>query len=92
VHLGKVLGSVVSTAKYEGLVGHKLMLVEPIDAKGRATGAPLVALDGVGAGAGEIVIWCRGKESSFPFLPKNVPTDSSIVGIVDVVFVDRGGA
>jgi len=92
VHLGRVIGSVVSTAKYEPLVGHKLLVLQPIDASGNPDGRTLVAIDSVGAGAGEIVIWCRGKESSFPFLPRNVPSDCSVVGIVDSVFVDRTGA
>lgn len=89
MHLARVIGTVVSTAKYEGLVGHKLLVIQPIDARGNDAGSALVALDGAGAGVGEVVIWCRGKESSFPFLPKNVPTDCSIVGIVDHVFVDE---
>lgn len=92
MHLGRVIGSVVSTAKYEPLVGHKLLVLQPIDASGNPDGRTLVAIDSVGAGAGEIVIWCRGKESSFPFLPRNVPSDCSVVGIVDSVFVDRTGA
>jgi len=49
----------------------------------------MIAVDSIGAGVGEVVFWCRGKESSFPFLPRNVPTDSAIVGIVDEVFVDE---
>ncbi len=89
MQLGRVIGTVVSTVKYEGLTGHKLLLVQPLDARGGEEGRPLVAIDGVGAGVGEVVIWCRGKESSFPFLPKNVPTDSSVVGIVDHVFLDE---
>jgi microcompartment protein CcmK/EutM len=44
-----------------------------------------VALDAVGAGAGETVYWCRGREASFPFLPAEVPTEATIVGIVDAV-------
>ena len=39
----------------------------------------------VGAGAGETVYWCRGREASFPFLPAEVPTEATIVGIVDMV-------
>ena len=88
MHLARVIGTVVSTAKYEGLVGHKLLLIQPIDARSNDDGRPLVAIDGIGAGVGEVVIWCRGKESAFPFLPRNVPTDASVVGIVDRVFVE----
>lgn len=45
--------------------------------------------DCTGAGAGELVYWCRGRESTFPFLPDEVPADSTIVGIVDELTVKR---
>jgi ethanolamine utilization protein EutN len=89
MHLARVIGNVVSTAKNDGLVGHKLLVIQPLDARGKADGRPLIAVDSIGAGVREVVIWCRGKESSFPFLPGNVPTDCTVVGIVDAVFVDE---
>lgn len=88
MHLARVIGTVVSTAKYEGLLGYKLLVIQPIDARRNDDGRPLVAIDGAGAGVGEIVMWCRGKESSFPFLPGNVPSDASVVGIVDYVYLE----
>jgi len=81
--LGRVIGCVVATMKNESLHGQKLLIVQPLDRNGRDNGKPLVALDSVGAGAGETVYWCRGKEASFPFLPTEVPTEATIVGIVD---------
>ena len=60
-----------------------LLIVQPLDGSGRDTGRALVALDSVGAGAGETIYWCRGREASFPFLPAEVPTEATIVGIVD---------
>jgi ethanolamine utilization protein EutN len=92
MHLARVIGNVVATAKNEGLTGHKLLVIQPLDAFARDDGQPMVAVDAIGAGAGEVVIWCRGKESSFPFLPGNVPTDCTIVGIVDSIFVDERNA
>jgi len=83
--LGRVIGNVVATMKNASLTGQRLLLVQPIDRNGRDKGKVLVALDSVGAGAGETVYWCRGKEASFPFLPAEVPTEATIVGIVDVV-------
>jgi ethanolamine utilization protein EutN len=47
------------------------------------SGKPLVAVDSVGAGVGELVFWCRGKEASFPFKREDTPTDCTIIGIVD---------
>jgi microcompartment protein CcmK/EutM len=83
--LGRVIGNVVCTIKHPALDGHKLLIVQPVDRQGRDKGRPVVALDSVGAGAGETVYWCRGREASFPFLPAEVPTETTIVGIVDTV-------
>jgi ethanolamine utilization protein EutN len=83
--LGRVIGNVVATMKDAALHGQRLLLVQPVDRHGRDKGKVLVALDSVGAGAGETVYWCRGKEASFPFLPAEVPTEATIVGIVDAV-------
>jgi ethanolamine utilization protein EutN len=90
--LGRVIGNVVATMKNATLVGQRLLLVQPIDRHGRDKGKAIVALDSVGAGAGETVYWCRGKEASFPFLPLEVPTEATIVGIVDVVNIPAAGA
>jgi ethanolamine utilization protein EutN len=85
--LGRVVGNVVSTVKNPSLVGKKFLVIQPIDRHGRDTGRRLVALDSVGAGAGETIYWCRGREASFPFLPLEVPTEATIVGIVDKINV-----
>lgn len=85
--LARVVGRVWATIKNESLEGRKMLVVQPIDPQGRATGKPLVALDSVGAGAGETVYYCRGREASFPFLPAEVPIEATIVGIVDQVSV-----
>jgi ethanolamine utilization protein EutN len=85
--LGRIIGNVVCTMKDPALVGQKLLIVQPLDRKGRDKGRPVVALDAVGAGAGETIYWCRGKEASFPFAPADLPTEATIVGIVDSVNV-----
>lgn len=85
--LGRVIGNVVATVKNASLEGKKLLLVQPLDRQGRDKGRPLVALDSVGAGAGETIYWCRGREASFPFLPAEVPTEATIVGIIDALHI-----
>jgi len=85
MQLARVIGTVVSTVKNELLQTRKLLVIQPLDAKLNQAGKPLVAIDSVGAGAGEVVFWCRGKEAAFPFEPVDVPTDCTIVGIVDSV-------
>lgn len=75
----------MATVKNPSLEGIKFLLVQPVGSDGADKGRPVVALDSVGAGAGEMVYWCRGREASFPFLPVEVPTEATIVGIVDEV-------
>jgi ethanolamine utilization protein EutN len=86
--LARVVGNVVATIKDPQLVGHKILVVQPIDKSGRDSGSKLIALDSVGAGAGETVYCCRGKEASFPWLPDEVPTETSIIAIVDRINVE----
>ena len=81
--LGKVIGNVVCSIKDDALAGKKLMLVERIP-----SGPTVVAIDAVGAGVGETVYFCRGKEASFAFLPDEVPTEATIVAIVDYIHVE----
>ncbi|HAK54384.1 MAG: EutN/CcmL family microcompartment protein [Vicinamibacterales bacterium] len=83
MQLAKVIGDVVATCKDPNLVGQKLLLVQPLDPDHKPVGRVLVAVDSVGAGAGEEVFVVRGREASFPFLPAEVPTDLNIVGIID---------
>ena len=87
--LGRVVGCIWSTVKDPNLLGQRFLLVQPLTPELKPTGKRLLCADCAGAGAGELVYWCRGKESSFPFLPAEVPTDSTIVGIVDSVNVQR---
>jgi len=100
MQLARVIGNVVATVKNPALEGRKLMVIQPLataaDGRLRAAGKALVAIDSVGSGPGELVFWCRGKEASFPFAGSDVPTDCTIIGIVDseahVTFVAEKGA
>jgi microcompartment protein CcmK/EutM len=83
MQLARVIGTVVSTVKNDSLEGRKIMIVQTLNPDLSPKGKPMVALDAVGAGVGELVFWCRGKEASFPFKRDNTPTDCTIVGIVD---------
>ena len=83
MQLARVIGTVVSTIKNETLEGRKFLIVQTLNADLSPKGKPTVALDAIGAGVGELVFWCRGKEASFPFKRDNTPTDCTIIGIVD---------
>lgn len=81
MNVGKVAGSLVSTVKDPNLTGYKILLVRPLGGREK----PLWALDAVGAGEGETVLYVRQREASYAFLPAFVPCDAAIVGIVDEV-------
>ena len=89
MQLGRVVGKVWATVKNPALEGQRMLIVQPMTPELQPTGKPLICLDSVGCGAGELIYWCRGKESSFPFLPVEVPTDNTIVGIVDELNINR---
>src|SRR5215470_15535851 len=80
MYLGKVIGRVVSTVKDASLEGRKLLLIRRMP-----QGPSVVAVDAVGAGAGETVYVCRGREAAFAFKPQEVPTEASVVAIVDTI-------
>lgn len=91
MRLGRVVGRVWSSAKTDQFEGVKLLLIQPVDAQGADTGRSLVAVDAVGAGAGETVYWCRGREASYAMLPAEVGADAAVVGIVDSVTTTGSG-
>jgi microcompartment protein CcmK/EutM len=89
MYLGRVVGCVWSTAKHKDLEGQRLLVVERLTPELKATGVRTVCTDVTGAGAGELVYYCRSRESSLAFLPKEVPTDATIVAIVDSIHIER---
>ncbi len=88
--LARVIGNVVATVKDPGLQAQKLLVIQPLSPDRKYEGDPLIAVDSAGVGVGEEVFYVRGKEASFAFLPKVVPTDASIVGKVDAVNLAKG--
>jgi ethanolamine utilization protein EutN len=83
MQLARVIGNIVCTVKNDSLHGRKLLVVQTLDRNLKESGKPMIAVDSVGAGVGELVFWCRGKEASFPFKREDTPTDCTIIGIVD---------
>ena len=85
MELARVEGSVVATAKNDRLDGHKLLLVNLVEPDLKPTSNFLVAVDSVGAGEGEIVIVVRGSSARQSEQLANIPTDTSIVAIIDTI-------
>ena len=80
--VGTVVGNVVSTRKHEALVGSKLLVVKPLH-KTEDGHSKIVAVDGVGAGNGDIVLVVTGSSERCECHNNNIPVDAAIVGIVD---------
>jgi len=92
MYFGRVVGCVWATVKDPRLTGRRMLVVQPLTPELTNTGRQLICTDSTGAGAGELVYWVRGKEASFPFAPDDPPVDTTIVGIVDEVHVQRPAA
>jgi microcompartment protein CcmK/EutM len=83
VQIARVIGDVVATIKEPRLLGHKLLVLQPIRPDRSPIGRAVVAADAVGAGVGEHVFFVRGREAAFPFLPDEPPVDACVIGIAD---------
>jgi microcompartment protein CcmK/EutM len=87
--IARVVGSAVSTAKDVSLTGKKLLLVREADETGAATGPVFVAVDGVGAGTGELVLVARGSAARHSSSTDGQqPVDALVMGILDSMDID----
>lgn len=86
--LGKVIGTVWATRKDEQLRGMTLQLVREIEPDGSNKGRVVVAVDSVGAGVGETVLFVQGSSARQTELTKNKPVDAVITAIVDKMDVE----
>ena len=99
--IGRVQGHIVSSAKDQAIVGHKLLMIEPMkigysnagsaDAKASGfepTGRAIVALDKVGAGEGQLVLITQGSSARMAQGCGDAPIDAVVVGIVDTAVAD----
>lgn len=85
--VGKVVGTVVATRKEKELEGLKLLLVRGMDLEGKPTGTVVVAIDAVGAGVGEVVLYASGSSARQTTVTKDRPVDATIMAIVDQIEV-----
>lgn len=86
--LGQVIGNIWATKKYESIHSFKLMLVQPLNSNQQKKGEPIIAVDTVGAGPGEIIFYITASEAVIPLPVDFAPVDASIVGIVDSINID----
>ena len=91
--LARVIGSVVSTKKDDSMRGYKLLLLRPllVDEEDPSRFRPgqntIVAVDNLGAGKDEVVLFCQGSSARMATGMKQLPVDASVIGIIDTVEV-----
>lgn len=88
MQLGKVIGTVVASQKEDVLEGMRFLVVQNCDFDGNVNGSTVVAVDAVGAGVGEVVLYAAGSSARLTRLTDNRPVDATIMAIVDIVEVD----
>ena len=81
--IGKVVGSVVATQKDEKLTSHKLLLVLKHDHNCGATEDYVVAVDAVGSGLGDMILYATGSSARQTTLTQDKPCDAVIMAIID---------
>ena len=86
--IGRVVGAVWATRKDPGLDGQRMLLVQGLTSDRRPAGWPFAALDTADAGPGDLVLVATSSEAAVPFAPTRVPTDATVVGVVERL--DRG--
>jgi microcompartment protein CcmK/EutM len=81
--IARVVGDVVSTIKDEKMNGRKLLIVREISVENELVGKPVVAVDTVDAGIGDVVLIAQGSSARQTSITKETPTDAVIMAIVD---------
>jgi microcompartment protein CcmK/EutM len=86
--LGRIVGTVVSTRKDASLASLKLLIVDNLTTALDREGGYVVAVDSVGAGVGEVVLYASGSSARLTNVTKDRPVDAVIMAIVDSFDVD----
>lgn len=92
MNLGRIEGVVWATVKDERLRGVRLDLMQPVNENRQPVGGVVVAVDTVGAGEGDIVVWVNSTEAAFVLSDRAIPTEISIVALVDRLDVNASMA
>ena len=83
MHLGRVVGTLVASRKEPLMEGMKMLVVRQLDAENTETESYVVAVDAVGAGEGEVVLYASGSSARQTELTRDRPVDAVVMAIVD---------
>lgn len=90
MHIARVIGTVVSSSKEEALLGLKFLLLQQTNPSAAPkSGAYIVAADAVGAGIGDLVLYCSGSSARQTQVTKDRPVDATVMAIVDLIEEQR---
>lgn len=92
MRIAKVVGTVTGTVKEPTLASYKLLIVDIEDGEGKVLEPSVVAVDTVGAGAGERVLVATGSAARIPSLVAGLPVDAAIIAIIDEISFFRKSA
>jgi ethanolamine utilization protein EutN len=87
--LGRIDGKVWATVKEERLRGIQLSIMQPLDEDENPQGKPMIVVDTIGATDGDLVYWVNSTEASFVLEDSLIPSEASVVGLVDRLDLDR---
>ena len=87
MNLAKIIGTIWATQKDPQLEKLRMQLIQPINSNQKELGKPIIAVDSVGAGTGEIVFYITASEAVLPLKNKPALSDATIIGIVDNIEV-----
>lgn len=83
MHIGRVTGTLVATRKDAKLDGLSMLVVRRLTAEADEEGGYVVAVDSVGAGVGEVVLYASGSSARQTEATRDKPCDAVIMAIVD---------
>ena len=84
--IGRVIGNIVATKKNLKLDGEKLLLVQPLDLAGASKGPPIIAIDRMGAGPKERVLYTQDGRTAQQILGRGTAgIDAAILGVIDEI-------
>ncbi len=89
--IGRVIGNVVATKKNLKLDGEKLLLVQPLELSGASKGTPIIAIDRMGAGPKERVLYTQDGRTAQQILGRGTAgVDAAILGVIDEIDFSNG--
>ena len=81
----RVIGTATATIKARGLAGHKLLVVDVVDADGTVLVPSVVAVDTTGAGRGDLCLMVEGSSARIP--ADGLPVDAALIAVIDTISV-----